>query len=86
MLDDFNNGLVHMFKLIAKGPGRRTRRGVLLPFEAEPGDNLIVSPITTGPQDVGGGRFILKKPEQSVLAVVPLQGAIHEAFSGVSED
>ena len=73
MLDDYNNGMTHMFKLVAKGPGRLTKRGTVIPFEANPGDNLIIFPITTGPQDVGNGQFILKKPEESVLAVVPVQ-------------
>jgi hypothetical protein len=72
-LDFHNNGMIHVFKLLAKGPGRLTRKGVVVGFEAEPGDNLIVFPITQGPQDVGGGQYILKKPEESVLAVVPLQ-------------
>jgi co-chaperonin GroES (HSP10) len=71
--DEFNNGICQMFKLVAKGPGRVTKKGVRILFEAQPGDNLIVFPITTGPQDVGNGMFILKKPEESVLAVVPVQ-------------
>jgi len=73
MLDDHNNGLTHMYKLLAKGPGRVTRKGVRIPFEAEPGDNLVVTIMHTGPQPVGGGQFILKDPDQCVLAVVPLQ-------------
>lgn len=69
--DDFNNGITHMYKLIAKGPGRVTRKGELIPFEAEPGDNLIVwGGVTTPLED---GKFILKDPQNSVLAVVPLQ-------------
>lgn len=72
-LDDFNNAQVKMFRLIQKGPGRLTKKGVRIEFEAEPGDHLIVWPITTGPQDVGNGQFILKKPQESVLAVFPMQ-------------
>lgn len=72
MLDDFNNGITHMYKLIAKGPGRVTRKGALIPFEADPGDNLIVFGGVTTPIE-GSDQFILKDPENSVLAVVPLQ-------------
>lgn len=71
MLDDFNNGITHLYKLIAKGPGRRTRKGAVVPFEAEPGDNLIVWGGVTTPLD--DGTVILKDPENSVLAVVPRQ-------------
>ena len=74
-LDFHNNGMVHMFKLLAKGPGRLTRKGVVVGFDADVGDNLIVFPITQGPQEVAKGLYVLKAPEQSVLAVVPLQRA-----------
>jgi hypothetical protein len=60
-----------MWRLVARGPGRLNKKGERVPFEAEPGDNLIVWPIRTGPQDVGNGRFVLKDPEESVLAVIP---------------
>ena len=72
-LDFHNNGMVHMFKLLAKGPGRLTRKGVVVGFEADVGDNLIVFPITQGPQEVAQGLYVLKAPEESVLAVVPVQ-------------
>lgn len=74
MLDEHNNGLTKMFKLISKGPGRTTRKGATIPFEAEPGDNLIVFGGITTPLD--NGDFILKNPELSVLAVlavIPMQ-------------
>lgn len=64
-LDPLNAGLVTTWKLVAKGTAK--------PFEAEPGDNVVIKSISRGPQDVGNGRFILKHPEESVLAVVPVQ-------------
>lgn len=71
--DEWNDGLTQMYRLIQKGPGRVTRKGVRIPFEAEPGDNLIVTIAHTGPQPFGDGNFILKDPEATVLAVVPMQ-------------
>ena len=70
-LDDHNNGQVKMYRLVAKGPGRLNKKGERVPFEAEAGDCLIVKPIRTGPQEVGDGKFVLKDPEESVLAVIP---------------
>jgi len=72
-LDDHNNGQVKMYRLVAKGPGRLNKKGERVPFEADPGDCLIVWPIRTGPQEVGEGRFVLKDPEESVLAVIPVE-------------
>lgn len=73
MLDDNNNGLTHCYKLLDKGPGRITRKGALIPFEANPGDNLIITLAGHGPQEVSKDRFIVQNPEQIVLAVVPEQ-------------
>lgn len=73
MLDDNNNGLTKMYKLLDKGPGRLTRKGALIPFEAQPGDNLVITLAGHGPQEVSKNRFIVKHPEQIVLAVVPEQ-------------
>lgn len=72
MTDEWNNGLTKMYRLIAKGPGRVTRKGKLIPFEASPGDNLILFGGVTTPID-GTEEFILKDPENSVLAVIPVQ-------------
>lgn len=80
-LDDWNNGNCKMYRLLAKGPGRLTKKGVRIPFEAEPGDNLVVWPIRTGPQDIGNGKFVLKNPEEAVLAVIPVEQIRHEMAS-----
>ena len=72
-VDEHNNGSVKMYRLLARGPGRLNKHGVRVRFEAQPGDNLIVMPITQGPQEVAKGLYVLKAPEESVLAVVPLQ-------------
>lgn len=73
MMDEHNNGLTKMYKLLAKGPGRMTRKGALIPFEAQPGDNLVITLAGHGPQEVSKDRFIVQNPEQIVLAVVPEQ-------------
>ncbi len=64
-LDPLHAGLVQMWRLVAKGTAK--------PFDAQPGDNVVVKCISRGPEPVGGGLFILKRPEESVLAVVPVQ-------------
>ena len=72
--DYANTDSVKMFRVLAAGPGRVTRKGVLIPNEIKPGDNVIVDARTGGrPQELGEGRFIIANPDDAVIAVCPLQ-------------
>lgn len=75
MAIDYNNtDSVKMFKVVASGPGRTTRKGVFIPSEINPGDNVIIDSRTSGrPQEMGGNRFFIKNPDQAVIAVCPRQ-------------
>jgi co-chaperonin GroES (HSP10) len=74
--DYHNSDSVKMFRVIAAGPGRVTRKGVLIPNEIKAGDNVIVDARTGGrPQELGEGRFIISNPDDAVIAVCPLQVA-----------
>jgi co-chaperonin GroES (HSP10) len=72
--DYHNTDSVKMFKVIAAGPGHYTRKGVFVPNEINPGDNVIVdSRISGRPEEAGENQFIIKNPAVGVIAVVPLQ-------------
>ena len=72
--DYHNTDSVKMFKVIAAGPGRYTRKGAFVPNEINPGDNVIVDARISGrPEEMGDGTFIIKNPEDGVIAVVPRQ-------------
>jgi len=72
--DYHNTDSVKMFKVLAAGPGRYTRKGAFVPNEIKPGDNVIVdSRIAGRPQECGKNRWIIKNPEVGVIAVIPLQ-------------
>ncbi len=58
-----------VFRVLAKGPGRITRKGVEIPIECEVGDRLIVHSYLKGPQDMPDGLHIIT--EEEVLAVMP---------------
>jgi len=74
--DYHNSDSVKMFRVLASGPGRTTRKGVFIPSEIQPGDNIIIDSRVTGrPQELGDGKFFIKDSEKSVLAVVPRQAA-----------
>lgn len=66
---DLMLGRPRVFLVLAKGPGRRTRKGVLLPIECEVGDRLIVHSYTDGPQDNPDGTAIITADQ--ILAVMP---------------
>lgn len=77
MVNDYHNSdSVKMFKVVASGPGRTTRKGVFIPSEINPGDNVIIDSRTSGrPQEMGGNRFFIKNPDQAVIAICPRQAA-----------
>lgn len=68
-----NVGGVKLHKVLAVGPGRRTRKGVAIPIECAPGDNIICHSYTDGPQDyhLPDGQLVITADQ--VLAVIPVQ-------------
>ena len=72
--DYYNTDSVKMFKVLAAGPGHYTKKGVFVPNEIKPGDNIIVdSRISGRPEECGPNRFIIKNPSVGVIAVCPVQ-------------
>ena len=75
-MDYHNTDSVKLFKVLAAGPGHYTKKGVFVPNEVHPGDNVIVdSRISGRPEECGHNRWIIKNPNVGVIAVVPLQKA-----------
>lgn len=72
-LDYYNSDSVKMFKVVKAGPGRRTKKGVLVPNEIHPGDNVIIDSRVAGRPEEYGNLFILKNPMVGVIAIIPLQ-------------
>ncbi len=69
-----NTDSVKMFRVLASGPGRTTRKGVFVANEIQPGDNIIIDSRVSGrPQELGDGKYFIKNPAESVLAVIPVQ-------------
>lgn len=73
-LDFWNTDSVKMFRVVAAGPGRTTRKGVFVPNEINPGDNVILNCRTADkPEPLGNNRFIIKNPDEVVIGVCPIQ-------------
>lgn len=66
---DLALGRPRVFRILAKGPGKLTRKGHLIPIEAEIGDRIIVHSYTTGPVDLPDGTAIITAEE--ITAVMP---------------
>ncbi len=62
-------GRPRVFRVLAKGPGRLTKKGVLIPIECEPGDRIITHSYFEGPTELDDGRHIIT--DQQILAVMP---------------
>lgn len=62
-------GRPRVMRVLALGPGRLTRKGVLLPIECNPGDRVIVHSYTDGAIDLPDGNVIIN--DQQILAVLP---------------
>ena len=75
-LDYANTDSVKMFRVLAAGPGRYTRKGAFVPNEISPGDNVIVDARVGGrPQEFGKNTYLITNPDTAVIAVVPKQAA-----------
>lgn len=85
-LDYHNSDSVKMFKVLAAGPGRTTRKGAFIPNEIHPGDNVILDTRISGrPQEMEDGTFVLTQVDQAVIAVVPMQNSIPSNVSASVE-
>lgn len=73
-LDYHNTDSVKMFKVVAAGRGRVTRKGVFVPNEIQPGDNVIVDARVGGrPEPFEDGLYLINKPDEVVIGVCPVQ-------------
>lgn len=70
-VDDFNTGGPKEFRVLAVGPGRRNRKGILFPVECSPGDRVICHSYTTGATEVGDSKLVIT--DDMILAVIPVQ-------------
>jgi chaperonin GroES len=70
-LDDFNTGGPKEYLVLAVGPGRRNRKGVLTCVEFSPGDRVICHSYTTGAHELPDGRMVIT--DDMVMAVIPMQ-------------
>jgi co-chaperonin GroES (HSP10) len=66
---DLTLGRPRVFRVLAVGSGRRTRKGIQIPIETKPGDRVITYSHTTGPVDLPNGHSIIS--EDQILAVLP---------------
>lgn len=72
--DYHNTDSVKLFKVVAAGPGRTTRKGVFIPNEIHAGDNVIVDSRVSGrPQEMSDGRYLISNPDQCVIGVCPVE-------------
>jgi co-chaperonin GroES (HSP10) len=72
--DFHNSDSVNMFKVVAAGKGRHTRKGAFVENEIKPGDNVIVDARIGGrPQELDDGTFLIANPDTAVIGVCPVQ-------------
>lgn len=69
--DDFNTGGPKEYRVLQVGPGRRNRKGVLLPVECSPGDRVVCHSYTDGATVLDDGRLVIT--DDMILAVIPVQ-------------
>ena len=78
--DDNNVGGYKVYRVLAVGPGRLTRKGVRVPVECEPGDRVICHSYTSGAVPLEGGRHLIT--DDQILAVLPGRGVGEECNPG----
>jgi co-chaperonin GroES (HSP10) len=69
MADDFNTGGPKLYTVLAVGPGRRTKRGLVVPLPIQPGDRVLCHSYTEGPVDLADDTKIITG--EQVLAIFP---------------
>jgi len=60
---------VREWRVLNVGPGRRTKKGVLIPMEVNPGDRVLTHSYTEGPTPLKDGTSIINS--EQVIAVLP---------------
>jgi len=63
------DGTPKLFRVIAIGPGRTTRKGVLVPIECAPGDRVLCHSYEDGPQPIENGQKVIRAGQ--ILLVFP---------------
>lgn len=72
--DFYNSDSLQMFKVVAVGPGRVTRKGVFIENEIKPGDNVIVDArVGDRPEPFEDGLYLINNPDKVVIGVCPVQ-------------
>lgn len=69
-------GKPRVMRVVAQGPGKVNRKGVLIPLECEVGDRVIVHSYTEGPHDLPDGKVVITHDQ--VIAVLPKTKPNHE--------
>lgn len=73
-LDYYNVDSLHMYRVVAAGRGRHTRKGIFVENEIKPGDKVIVDArVGNRPQELEDGTFLIANPSEAVIAVCPVQ-------------
>lgn len=67
--DDNNTGGNREVRILAVGPGRRNKKGIVIPLEAEPGDRAIINCSFSGGQPLADGTILIT--DDVILAVIP---------------
>jgi len=70
-LDDNNTGGHKEYRVLQVGPGRRNRKGILLPVECSPGDRVVCQSFTNGAAELSDGRMVIT--DDMIIAVIPVQ-------------
>ncbi len=74
--DYHNSDSVKMFRVVAAGLGRTTRKGVFIPNEIHPGDNVIVdSRVAERPEELGQNQYLIRNPDKCVIGVCPVEAS-----------
>lgn len=70
---DENHGIGPFEMLvIAVGPGKVNKKGVLIPIECQPGDRIVTNPYTlNGVKTMDDGKKIIRFEPEAILAVLP---------------
>lgn len=64
------------YEVLAVGPGRKTKRGVVVPIELVPGERILCASDYEGEEDAPGGLKLVNA--DTVLAAFPSTAKIHD--------
>ena len=79
LLDDNNTRGPKEYRVLAVGPGKVNKKGILIPIECEPGDRLIVQSYTVGEELLADGTALIT--DDMIIAVIPKhENRTHQAI------